>query len=108
MPAPASTGTKDPKASDVLYIKALAAPFTVNTIPEATLKALADHGELGSIMAADGGDCESVLAQFEKAGINVDALAAQLQADGAKAFVKSWDELLAVIASKSSVLKQAA
>jgi transaldolase len=104
----ASTGTKDPKASDVLYIKALAAPFTVNTMPEATLIALADHGELGSIMAADGGDCEAILAQFGKAGINVDALAAQLQADGAKAFVKSWDELLAVIASKSSALKMAA
>ena len=68
----ASTGTKDPKASDVLYVKALAAPFTVNTMPEATLKALADHGELGPIMAADGGDCEKVLAQFAQAGVNVD------------------------------------
>ena len=104
----ASTGTKDPKASDVLYIKALASPFTVNTMPEATLKALADHGELGSIMAADGGDCEKVLAEFAKAGINVDALAAQLQDEGAKSFVKSWSELMAVIAFKSSALKQAA
>ena len=104
----ASTGTKDPKASDVLYIKALAAPFTVNTMPEATLIALADHGELGSIMAADGGDCEAVLAQFAKAGINVDMLAAQLQAEGAKSFVKSWNELLGVIGSKSSALKLAA
>ena len=104
----ASTGTKDPKAPDVLYIKALAAPFTVNTMPEGTLKALADHGELGSIMAADGGDCESVLAQFEKAGIKIDSLATQLQEDGAKSFVKSWDELLAVIASKSDALKEAA
>lgn len=104
----ASTGTKDPKASDVLYVKALAAPFTVNTMPEATLLALADHGELGSIMSADGGDCEAVLAQFAKAGISVDALAAQLQADGAKSFVKSWNELLGVIASKSDALKQAA
>src|SRR5262245_53050395 len=104
----ASTGTKDPKASDVLYVKALAAPFTVNTMPEATLNALADHGELGSIMAADGGDCETVLAQFDKAGIKLDALAAQLQVEGAKSFVKSWDELLAVIASKSSALNQAA
>src|SRR5262249_54853856 len=94
----ASTGTKDPKASDVLYVKALAAPFTVNTMPEATLLALADHGELGSIMSADGGDCETVLAQFGKAGVNVDALAAQLQSDGAKSFVKSWNELLEVIA----------
>ena len=103
----ASTGTKDPNASDVLYIKALAAPFTVNTMPEATLFALADHGELGSIMSADGGDCETVLEQFSQAGIKVEALAAQLQADGAKSFVKSWDELLGVIASKSSELKQA-
>jgi len=104
----ASTGTKDPKASDVLYVKALAAPFTVNTMPEATLLALADHGELGSIMSADGGDCEAVLAQFAKAGIAVDALAAQLQTDGAKSFVKSWNELLGVITSKSDALKQAA
>src|SRR5208282_5897694 len=90
----ASTGTKDPKASDVLYIKALAAPFTVNTMPEATLLALADHGELGSIMSADGGDCETVLARFSKAGIKLEALAAQLQVEGAKSFVKSWDELM--------------
>ena len=82
----ASTGTKDPKASDVLYIKALAAPFTVNTMPEGTLKALADHGEVGTILPADGGDCEEVLAQFAKAGIDVDALAAQLQDEGAKSF----------------------
>ena len=104
----ASTGTKDPKASDVLYIKALAAPFTVNTMPEATLKALADHGELGTNLPADGGDCEEVLTQFAKAGIDVDRLAAQLQDEGAKSFVKSWDELLAVIGSKSSALQQAA
>jgi transaldolase len=104
----ASTGTKDPKAPDVLYIKALAAPFTVNTMPEGTLKALADHGELGSILAADGGDCETALGQFVKAGVNVGALAAQLQDEGAKSFVKSWNELLGVIASKSDALKQAA
>ena len=104
----ASTGTKDPKAPDVLYVKALAAPFTVNTMPEATLNALADHGELGSIMAADGGDCEVALAQFGKAGVKIEALAAQLQDDGAKSFVKSWNELLGVIASKSDALKQAA
>ncbi len=104
----ASTGTKDPKASDVLYVKALAAPFTVNTMPEATLKALADHGEVGAILPADGGDCEEVLAQFAKAGIDVDALAAQLQEEGAKSFVKSWDELMGVITSKSAALKEAA
>jgi transaldolase len=102
----ASTGTKDPKVSDVLYIKALAAPFTVNTMPEVTLLALADHGELGSIMSADGADCEAVLAEFSKAGVDLDSLAAQLQTEGAKAFVKSWDELLAVIAAKSNALKK--
>src|SRR5438552_11183590 len=96
----ASTGTKDPQASDVLYIKALAAPFTVNTMPEGTLKALADHGQLGEILPADGGDCEDVLAQFAKAGVNVDALAAQLQDEGAKSFVSSWHELMEVLASK--------
>jgi transaldolase len=103
----ASTGTKDPKASDVLYVKALAAPFTVNTMPDGTLKALADHGELGAAMPADGGDCEQVLAQFGKAGIDVDALASQLQDEGAKSFVKSWNELMAVIDSKSAALKKA-
>jgi transaldolase len=104
----ASTGSKDPKASDILYIKALASPFTVNTMPEGTLKAFANHGDLGSVMAPDGGNCEAVLAEFAKAGINVDALAAQLQDEGAKSFVKSWNELLAVIASKSDALKQTA
>ncbi len=102
----ASTATKDPKASDVLYIKALAAPFTVNTMPEATLLGLADHGELGSIMSTDGGDCETLLARFSEAGVEFDVLAAQLQNAGAKAFVKSWEELLAVIASKSNALKK--
>jgi transaldolase len=104
----ASTGTKDPQASDILYIKALAAPFTINTMPEATLKALAEHTELGSILSADGGDCEEVLAQFGKAGVDVDALAAQLQDEGAKSFVKSWNDLMSVITSKSAVLKKAA
>jgi transaldolase len=103
----ASTGTKDPKASDVLYVKALAAPFTVNTMPEGTLKALADHGDLGAILPADGGDCEEVLARFAKAGVDVDALAAQLQDEGAKSFVKSWNELLGVIDSKSAAIKKA-
>jgi len=103
----ASTGTKDPKASDVLYIKALAAPFTVNTMPEGTLKALADHGELSEIMSADGGDCEAALAQFAKAGIDIDALAARLQDEGAKSFVNSWNDLMSVIASKSATLAKA-
>jgi transaldolase len=103
----ASTGTKDPKASDTLYIKALAAPFTVNTMPEATLNALAEHGELGTILPADGGDSEEVLAQFAKAGIDIDALAAQLQDEGAKSFVASWNELIQVIESKSAALRKA-
>jgi transaldolase len=103
----ASTGTKDPHASDVLYIKALAAPFTVNTMPEGTLKALADHGEIGEILPADGGDCEQALAQFAKAGINIDQLAAQLQDEGAKSFVSSWHELMEVIQSKSAALGKA-
>jgi transaldolase len=102
----ASTGTKDPKASDVLYIKGLAAPFTVNTMPEGTLKALADHGEIDTILPADGGDCEEVLAQFAKLGVDVDKLAAQLQDEGAKSFVKSWNDLMDVIAFKSAALKK--
>jgi transaldolase len=103
----ASTGTKDPKASDTLYVKALAAPLTVNTMPDGTLKAFADHGEAGAILPADSGDSERVLAQFAKAGIDVDALAAQLQQEGAASFVKSWNELMDVIASKSAALKKA-
>jgi transaldolase len=103
----ASTGTKDPQASDVLYVKALAAPFTVNTMPEGTLKALADHGEIREIMSADGGDCEAVLGQFAKAGIDVDALANRLQDEGAKSFVSSWNELMGVITSKSATLAKA-
>ena len=102
-----STGTKDPDASDILYVKALAAPFTVNTMPEGTLKALADHGDLGDILPADGGDAEEVLAQFGKAGIDIDALAARLQEEGAASFVKSWNELLEVIASRRAALEKA-
>jgi len=103
----ASTGTKDPSASDILYVKGLAAPFTVNTMPEGTLNALAGHNELGSILPADGGDCEEVLARFVKEGVDLDALAAKLQDEGAKSFVKSWNGLMAVIASKSDFLKKA-
>jgi transaldolase len=103
----ASTGTKDPKSSDTLYIKTLAAPFTVNTMPEKTLKALADHGELGPIMAADGREGEKVLDQFAKAGIDIDTLGAQLQEEGAGSFVKSWKDLMECIASKSKALKAA-
>ena len=103
----ASTGTKDPQASDILYIRALAAPFTVNTMPEGTLKALADHGALGGMLPADGGDGEEVLSRFASTGVNVDALASQLQDEGAKSFVDSWNELMKVIAAKSSDLAKA-
>jgi transaldolase len=103
----ASTGIKDPLASNVLYVKSLAAPFTINTMPEGTLKALAEHTELGAIMAADGGDCEEVLSEFAKAGIDIDTLAARLQNEGAKSFVKSWNGLMGVITSKSAALKTA-
>jgi transaldolase len=103
----ASTGTKDPGASDILYVRALAAPFTVNTMPEGTLKALAEHGALGEMLPADGGDSEEVLARFASAGIDVDALAGQLQDEGAKLFVNSWRDLLDVIASKSATLAKA-
>jgi transaldolase len=99
-----STGTKDPQASDILYIKALAAPVTVNTMPEATLRALADSGQLSEIMSADGGNCEEVLAEFAKLGININDLAGKLQEDGEKLFVNSWNELMAVITSKSAIL----
>jgi len=103
----ASTGTKDPGASDVLYVKSLAAPFTVNTMPEGTLKALADHGSLGGVLTADGGDSEEVLARFAAAGVDVDALATRLQDEGAKSFVGSWTELMDVIASKTAALDKA-
>jgi transaldolase len=100
----ASTGTKDPKASDILYVKALAAAFTVDTMPEATLNALAKYTELGSVLPADGGDCETVLAEFARAGVDIDALAGKLQEDGATAFAKSWNELMGVIAAKSAAI----
>ena len=103
----ASTGTKDPTASDVLYAKALAAPFTVNTMPESTLKALAEHGAIGATMPTDGGDSEEVLARFAAAKIDVQALSAQLQEEGAKSFVNSWNDLMGVIRSKSALLKRA-
>jgi len=103
----ASTGTKDPKASDVLYVKELAAPFTVNTMPEGTLKAFAEHGDVGAALPADGGDCEEVLKRFAGTKIDVQALSAQLQDEGAKSFVNSWDDLMGVIGSKSAALKRA-
>jgi transaldolase len=102
----ASTGTKDPTASDTLYIEALAAPDTIATIPEKTLRAFAERGKLTGTLAADGGDAEEVLARFAAAGIDVDRLATELQRDGAQAFVKSWAELLQRIVAKSAALAE--
>jgi len=104
----ASTGTKDPNAPDTLYVQALAAPFTVNTMPEATLKAFADHGRLSPSMPLEAGDGEEKIGEFERAGIVMDELASRLQEEGAKSFVKSWQDLLAVIDSKCRALKLAA
>ena len=103
----ASTGTKDPKVSDTLYATALAAPHTVNTLPEKTLLAFADHGEVGAMLSVDGGDAEEVLARFTAAGIDVDALATDLQRKGAAAFVTSWDALLVCVAEKRARLRRA-
>ncbi len=97
----ASTSTKDPDAPDTMYVDALAAPDTINTMPNATLEAVADHGTVNPTLDSDGGDWEQVLARFGDAGIDVDALAAQLQSDGAAAFVKSWRALIERIESQS-------
>jgi len=103
----ASTGTKDPKGSDTMYIHALAAPFTVNTMPEETLKAFADHGEIGQSLPVRASYSNDVLAKFAEAGVDTDALAAQLQDEGAKSFVKSWNNLMGCIASKGETLMNA-
>jgi transaldolase len=100
----ASTGTKDPEASDTLYIEAFASPLTVNTMPEKTLLAFADHGKVGQPLARDGGDSEQVIAAFEQAGVDVDALAERLQQEGADSFAASWKSLLEQIATKSQAL----
>jgi transaldolase len=100
----ASTSTKDPDAPDTLYIDGLRAPHTINTMPESTLRAFADHGRVGEPIAADGGDAEATLAQFESAGVDVDALAATLQSEGARNFVKSWDDLLRRIDNQVAVV----
>jgi transaldolase len=104
----ASTGTKDPKASDTLYVEALAAPDTVNTMPEATLLAFADHGKMSGELPAAGGDAEALLAEFARSGVDLTALAAQLQREGARAFTKSWNDLLECLGSKSARLSRAA
>jgi transaldolase len=101
----ASTGTKDPNASDTLYIEALAAPDTINTIPEKTLHAFADHGQVKGTLPVDGGDAEEVLAEFKKIGVDHAALADQLQREGTESFDKSWQDLMNCIATKSAKLK---
>ena len=103
----ASTGTKDPAASASLYVEALAAPDTINTMPEKTLLAFAAHGAVAHTLPADGGDAEQVLAEFRREGIDDAALAADLQRDGAAAFTKSWGELMRRIAEKSQTLAAA-
>jgi transaldolase len=103
----ASTGTKDPEASDVLYIQALAAPFTINTMPEPTLKAFAEHGKVGELLRADGGDCEQVLSRFQRAEIDLDGLATHLQHEGAEAFDRSWNDLMECIKTKREALQKA-
>ena len=100
----ASTGTKDPAAPDTLYVEALAAPDTINTIPEKTLQAFADHGKVGAALPADGGDAEAVLEAFRREGVDHEALAARLQREGADAFAESWHALLARIREKSASL----
>jgi transaldolase len=103
----ASTGTKDPNAPDLLYVETFAAPDTIDTLPDKTLHALVDHGKIGDVMADDGGNAEVEIAEFSKAGIDVDALAEQLQREGGESFTKSWNSLLERIAEKSEVLKKA-
>jgi transaldolase len=103
----ASTGTKDPDASDVLYVQALAAPGTINTMPEATLLAFADHGEVGPPLPGDGGDAEALLGRFREAGVDPDALAAALQEEGARDFVRSWTSLFDRVAAKSRAFRRA-
>jgi transaldolase len=100
----ASTGTKDPEASDTLYIEALAAPDTINTMPEKTLLAVADHGKVGDPIPADGGDASKTMAEFAEAGVDTDELAARLQEEGKKAFSDSWRDLLETIRSESARL----
>ena len=100
----ASTSSKDKRAHDTLYVEALAAPNTVNTMPEETLRAFADHGKLAAVLSPYGGDCDAVLDAHAKAGVDVEALARKLQSDGAKAFVASWQDLLKSIGAKSKAL----
>jgi transaldolase len=103
----ASTGTKDPQAPDTLYIEALAAPGTINTIPDKTLLAFADHGEVNGVMPVDGGDAEEVIAACRRAGVDDEPLARRLQVEGVRSFVESWHDLLDCIAAKTTALGRA-
>lgn len=103
----ASTGTRDPAASDVMYIKALTAQFTIITMPESTLAAVADHGEITTLLRADGGTCEETLAQFSAAGFDLYALAARLQEEGTRSFVRSWNQLMTFLAARTAMLAKA-
>ncbi len=102
----ASTSTKDPAAPDTLYVAGLAAPFTVNTMPDATLEDFADHGEVGDVLPADGGDCDDVLALFTDAGVDLAATAAQLQSDGASSFVAAWKDLMEHVESQAEAVSR--
>jgi transaldolase len=101
----ASTGTKDPDASDTLYVRGLAAALTINTMPEATLKAFADHGQVGALLSPEDDEAQNVLAACAASGIDVDALAAKLQEEGARSFVDSWNALMAVIDAKAAACR---
>jgi transaldolase len=102
----ATTSVKDPEAPDVLYVEALAAPFTVDTMPDHTLEAFADHGTVGELLPADGGDADQVMAAFARAGIDAASLAGELQRQGAEAFVASWQDLLARIGAQHEQLSR--
>ena len=100
----ASTGTKDPNAPDTLYVQGLAAPFTINTMPDKTLEAFYDHGDAGDPLPADGGNCDELFKKFEAAGVDLTALAAKLQSDGARSFVDAWMDLMQAIEQKSAAV----
>jgi transaldolase len=104
----ASTGTKDPAAPDTLYVEALVAPGTIDTIPEKTLLAFADHGKVGTALPVDGGDAEAVIGEIRRQGIDVETLAARLQHEGAGAFTRSWQTMLSRIEERRAQLVGAA
>jgi transaldolase len=102
----ASTHSQNPEVPDLLYVRSLAAQFTVNAMPESTLEALAEHGEITTLLQADGSNCEEILARVARAGVDVYALAAQLQEEGVRSYVNSWNEMTRVIASKAEAVQE--